>query len=192
MIGMFTRSLRVCAALVLLVPALWVTPHLRAQRVRVSPHEVHEFDVDGCHITFNYGRPSTRGRVIWGALVPWGRWWMPGADETTIISTDCTLVFGDVTMPAGQHTLYMLPDRKAPKFIVNKEVGQFHTQYHPDRDLGRVDYTMRMLTDPADPTSTAKNVEQLTYGATAREGGGGLLTLTWADREYSVAFVVKK
>src|SRR5437870_4937471 len=92
-----------------------------AQRPRVSPHEVHSFTIDGSAITFDYGRPSKRGREIWGALVPWGRWWMPGADEATIVTTDATLVLGDaLAVPAGRHTLYMWPDPQTPRLIVNK------------------------------------------------------------------------
>jgi len=153
------------------------------QRVRVSPHETHAFTVDGTQLTFNYGRPSKRGRTIWGSLVPWGRWWMPGADEATILTTANALAIGSLTVPAGDHTLYMWPDEKTSRFIISNEVGQFHTQYHPDRDLGRVDYEMRKISEP---------VEQLTYTAEARDGGGGLIKLAWDDREYSVAFTVKK
>jgi hypothetical protein len=77
----------------------------------------------------------------------------------------------------------MLPDPDAPKFIVNKMVGQFHTSYVPGQDLGRVDFSMKKL--PA-------IVEQLTYGAEPKPGGGGVLKLSWDDREYSVDFIVKK
>ena len=159
-------------------------------RPRVSPHEIHEFDVGGCHVTINYGRPSKKGRVIWGGLVPWGKWWMPGADEATIITTTKALAFGPstplgaggVTMPAGEHTLYMWPDDKASKLIISKEVGQFHTVYHADRDLGRVDYVLTMIKEP---------VEQLTYLVESKPDGGGVLKLVWDDREYSAAFTVK-
>ena len=188
-VPMRLRPVRVALVLCLVAATIWTLPPVmaeraqRAQRPRVSPHETHAFDVAGCHITINYGRPSRRGRVIWGSLVPWGRWWMPGADEATIITTDQALAFGSLTMPAGEHTLYMWPDPQAPKLIISNEVGQFHTQYHPNRDLGRVDYALRMLTDP---------VEQLTYTAAALDAGGGALRLSWDDREYSASFVVKK
>ena len=151
------------------------------QRPRVSPHEIHEFDAAGCHITINYGRPSKKGRVIWGGLVPWDKWWMPGADEATIITTTKTLAFDGVTMPAGEHTLYMWPDEKAPKLIISKDVGQFHTVYHPNQDLGRVDYVLTMTKPP---------VEQMTYLIEARPDGG-VLKLVWDDREYAAAFTVR-
>ena len=169
----------------LMVPLLLVlSAPVGAQRPPASPHETHSFSVDGSTITFEYGRPSKRGRVIWGGLVPWGRWWMPGADKATIITTQDPIVFaGGLSMPEGEHSLYMLPDPDQPKLIVNNMVGQFHTSYVPGRDLGRVDLSMKKL--PA-------SVEQLTYAAEARTGGGGVLTLTWDDREYSVEFTLKK
>src|SRR5262245_21726930 len=106
---------------------------------RPSPHESHEYVVDGTKITVEYGRPFKRGRMIWGGLRPWGEWGMPGADEATTVITTDALRFGDLVMPAGEHTLYMMPDQKAPKLIINNETGQFHTVYHSNRDLGRVD-----------------------------------------------------
>jgi len=151
--------------------------------LRASPHESHSFTVDDSKITVEYGRPFKKGRTIWGGLRPWGQWWMPGADEATTIITVDALVVGDLTVPAGQHTLYMMVDEKAPKLIISNETGQFHTVYHPDKDLGRVDFQLKMLTEP---------VEQLTWTFEQQPAGGGLLKLSWDDREYFVPFAVKK
>ena len=150
---------------------------------RASPHERHSFTVDGSTITIEYGRPFKRGRVVWGGLRPWGQWWMPGADEATTMITTDPLVMGTLTVPAGEHTLYMLVDETAPKLIVSTETGQFHTVYHPNRDLGRVDFQLRMLPEP---------VEQMTWTFEPQPGGGGRIALAWGDREYFVPFVVKR
>src|SRR5215212_9815252 len=84
---------------------------LQAQtsRVRVSPHETHTFTVDGANMTVTYGRPSTRGRKIFGALVPYNVVWMPGADEATVFETTKPLRLGDFTLPAGAYSLYTMP-----------------------------------------------------------------------------------
>ena len=150
---------------------------------RASPHETHSFTVDQAKITIEYGRPFKRGRQIWGGLRAWGQWWMPGADEATTMTTTDTLVIGGLTVPAGQHTLYMMVDEKAPKLIISKETGQFHTVYHPSEDLGRVDFQLKMLSEP---------VEQMTWTFDQQPGGGGLVKLIWDDREYFVPFAVKK
>jgi len=153
------------------------------QRARLSPRDTVKAQVDACAIAIEYGRPYKRGRVIWGTLVHWNHWWMPGADEASSITTDRPIVFGDaITMPAGVHTIYTLPAPDEFKLIISNETGQFHTQYHPDRDLGRVSMTLKMLSEP---------VEQLTFAVERREGGGGTFTLSWDDREYSVPFIVR-
>ncbi len=155
-----------------------VQPVLHAgQRARITSRGTVDGVVDGVHISMEYGRPTKRGREIWGALVPWGRWWMPGADETTSIVTDAPLMVGSLLMPAGTHTIYTLPSADTFTLIINRQTGQFHTVYHPERDLGRVPMTLTKLGEP---------VEQMTFVVTPTEPGGGTLALRWDDREYAV------
>ena len=179
------RRLGIALALTSVIVTLaTVAAHARWQRPRISPRDTVKATVDGGNFTIEYGRPSKRGRVIWGSLVPWNHWWMPGADESSTIVTDVPVVFaGSLTMPAGTHTIYTLPGDSEFKLIISKDVGTFHTQYHPDQDLGRVHMTLKKLTEP---------VEQMTLAVEPHEGGGGVFKLTWDDREYSVPFVVHR
>ncbi len=161
-----------------------VAAHARWQRPRVSPRDTVKATIDSCNITIEYGRPYKRGRVIWGSLVPWNHWWMPGADESSTITTDATIVFANsLTMPAGTHTIYTLPGDEEFKLIISKDVGTFHTQYHPNQDLGRVPMTLKKIAEPA---------EQLTFAVEPHEGGGGVFKLVWDDREYSVPITIKR
>jgi hypothetical protein len=109
---------------------------------------------------------------------------MPGADESTTITTDAALVFANtLTMPAGTYSVYTQPGPDEFKLIIVNETGLFHTRYPSDRDLGRVSMTSKKLDAP---------VEQLTFIVEPREGGGGTFKLVWDDREYSVPFIVKR
>jgi pimeloyl-ACP methyl ester carboxylesterase len=148
---------------------------------RASLRDTVVAEVDGAHFGIEYGRPSKRGRTIWGALVSWSRWWMPGADEATTFTTSETIRFGSLTVPAGEYTLYTQPGESSFKLIINSETGQYHTTYSPERDFGRVDMTLTTLPAP---------VERVTFAIEPRAGGGGVLRLSWDDREYSAAFVV--
>ena len=143
-------------------------------RPRVSPRRTAEGVVDGVQVKLEWGSPSKRGRVIWGTLVPWGRWWMPGADETTTISTNGDLLVGDLHMPAGVHSIYTMPGEETFMLIINKGTNLFHTEYPQRLDLGRVPMTRAPVTDV---------VEQLTFSVEAK-AEGGRLTMTWDDREY--------
>lgn len=146
---------------------------------RRSLRDVTMAEVDGVRIAVEYGRPSKRGRVIWGTLVPFGRWWMPGADEATTLTTSGTLRIGDLTVPAGDYTIYTEPAADQFGLIINRDTGIFHTVYEPSRDLGRVPMTRTAI--PNGP------VEQLTFAIVPRAGGpGGSLELIWDDRKYSV------
>jgi hypothetical protein len=156
---------------------------LGAQQARLSPHETHSNIVDGATITITYGRPSMRGRKIFGSLITYGRIWMPGADEATIIQTSNALLFGDTLLPAGSYSLYTLTGETSWKFIINKQTGQFHTVYNQDQDFVRLEPTIEGLPQP---------VEQLTISAVPAPNGGGRLQLDWETTRLWVAFTVKK
>jgi hypothetical protein len=140
-------------------------------------------EVNGARFAVEYGQPSKRGRVIWGTLVPWSRWWMPGADEGTTFTTSAPIELGTLAVPAGDYTLYTAPSADAFALIINRETGLFHTVYRPERDLGRVVLTQSATSGP---------VERLTFAIEARPGGGGVLKLIWDDREYSALFRIMK
>ena len=138
--------------------------------------------VDGGRLSIEYGRPSKRGRVIWGNLVNFSRWWMPGADEATTFTTNRALTIGTLEVPAGDYTIYTQPGDAEFLLIVSKELGQFHTVYHPAQDLGRV----AMTKEANDPIA-----ERLTFAIEPKTGGGGVLKLMWDDRAYVVPFTVR-
>lgn len=154
-----------------------------SQRPRVSPHESTSATVDGAEMTVTYGRPSMRGRAIFGRLVPYGRVWCPGADEATTLDSTRDLRVGDLQVPAGPHTIWVLPTAAEWTLVVSKEPSGFHTNYNSFADLGRLELTKRTLDTP---------VEQLTFAIAKNPSGrGGLVTMTWETTEVSVPFTVQ-
>ena len=148
---------------------------LRGQERRASPHETANGTVDGVTISIEYGRPYVKGRHILGGLNPWGKVWRLGADESTTMTTSAPLQIGSLSVPAGKHSLYMWVDDNQPKLIVNNQTGQWGTEYDEKQDLGRVDLVKKMV----------PKVEQLTLAIAPNPSGGGVLRITWDDREYS-------
>ena len=163
---------------------------LMAQQKRVSPHETVSAVIDGNRITVVYGRPYTKdpksgeARKIWGGLVPHGKVWRTGADEATTLTTQKPIVFGDTTIPAGAYTLYTLPQEDgSAKLIVNKQLGQWGTQYDEKQDLARIDLKKDALEKPLD---------QLAIAVAKNPSGGGVLKIMWEDTQYSASFTVQK
>jgi Protein of unknown function (DUF2911) len=161
---------------------------------RPSPPGVTYATVEGTYpsgkgIVIYYSRPNIvlngQKRVIWGTLVPWGQVWRLGANEATLMVTPVDLVIGDVVVPAGAYTLFMLPvENGDSKLIINKMVGQIGTVYDEKMDLGRVTMKKDML---------ATNVDQLIVALVPKEGGGGAtLKVAWEGLQFSVEMKVKK
>ena len=152
------------------------------QQNRLSPHESVTGTVDGATITITYGRPSMRGRKIFGALVPYDRVWCPGADEATTLDSNKPLQFGALTVPPGPHTIWMLPTADVWTLVVSKEPSGFHTRYNASADLGRVPLEKRALDSP---------IEQLTFtigrDPTSRAPS---IAMLWETTEVSVPFSV--
>jgi hypothetical protein len=104
----------------------------------LSPAATASATVGSATIGITYNAPSARGRKIMGGLVPYGRVWRTGANPATTITTSADLHFGTLFVPAGTHTLYTLPGEKEWLLILNKQTGQWGTEYNQAEDLGRV------------------------------------------------------
>ena len=50
-------------------------------------------------------------------------------------------------MPAGAYSLWTIPQRDGVTLIINRQTGQWGTEYHQEQDLVRV--PMRMASAPA-------------------------------------------
>src|SRR5207248_2581974 len=84
--------------------------HLSAQRVRLSQHGSVSQEIGDTSITIEYNRPVARGRELFGALVPWGRIWCPGADECTSIQLSTAITVNGQKLAAGHYTLWAEPN----------------------------------------------------------------------------------
>jgi hypothetical protein len=154
----------------------------QGQEQRKSPHETVKATIDGATITVEYGRPLMKGRKVMGELVPFGKVWRTGADEATTLTTDKELQIGGTIVPAGKYTLYTLPGQTDWQLIVNKQTGQWGTEYDEKQDLGRV---------PLKKTATSAPVEQLTISVDKNPAGGGMLRIAWENTALTAPITVR-
>jgi hypothetical protein len=154
----------------------------RAPSHTLSPHESTTGSVDSADLSIEYGRPSMRGREIFGSLVPYGRVWCPGADEATKLTTNRALQFGRLKLTAGAYSLWILPLPDRWSLIFNSQADAFHT-YHPESaDVGKIDLQKEALSAP---------VEQLTFAIEKNpSGSGGAITMAWERTRVSAPFTV--
>ena len=133
-------------------------------------------------VTIDYARPSMRGRKIMGGLVPFDKVWRTGANAATTLKTDAALEIGGVAVPAGTYTLYTLPGEKAWKLIINKQTGQWGTQYDQAQDHARIDLKVEAIPQP---------IELFTITLAGTGAKAGLLSMEWESTKLSVPFIVK-
>ena len=60
-------------------------------------------------VSIDYSRPSAKGRIIFGDLVPFGKVWRTGANANTTISFSDDVVIEGKTLPKGKYSLYTIP-----------------------------------------------------------------------------------
>jgi hypothetical protein len=113
--------MRTAVSLLALASLMMVGVSESAAQNRKSPHEKVEATYEGKTLTIEYGRPSKRGREIFGGLVPYGKVWRTGADERTLITLPTDVMLGHLHVPAGQYSLWTVPGEKEWTLVVNKQ-----------------------------------------------------------------------
>jgi hypothetical protein len=147
-----------------------------------SPPGTADVMLKGKQISITYHRPFMRGRKIMGGLVPYGEVWRTGANEATSLKTAVDLNIGGTNVPAGTYSLYTLPSQGTWKLIVNKQTGQFGTEYNQDQDLARVDMQKEKLSSP---------VEEFTISWKKKSDSAADLLLEWESTRLSVPVQAK-
>lgn len=90
-------------------------------------------------ITVRYNRPSARGRVLFGGIVPYGAVWDPGADEATTFATDHTIEFDGRLLRGGTYSVWVIPRPDTWTVILSNKSNTFHIPYPAGHDALRVD-----------------------------------------------------
>lgn len=149
-----------------------------------SPRDSLKVNIAGSDIAVNYGRPSKRGREIFGGLadMKWGMVWRMGANEATHFTTSKDLAFGTATVPAGKYTLWVKLEQSGKwELIVNKQTGQWGTAYDAKQDLVHIPMTVTAL--PAVIEKMEITVKP--------SGKGGELAVQWDKTRAAATFTVK-
>jgi len=121
------------------------------------------------NIKIEYSRPSVKGRVVFGDLVPFGKIWRTGANSATKITFGDDVKIEGVALKAGSYALYTIPNKDSWEILFYKDltlggnVAEYKAADEVIRVKGKVSassskvetFTMNI----ADMTSTSANVE---------------------------------
>jgi len=149
-----------------------------------SPAATESATIAGKAISITYSSPGVKGRAghifAKDGLVghdPTYPVWRAGANTATKLHTDGDLTIGGLAIPKGDYTLFVdVSDAENWVLIVNKQTGQWGTQYDKAQNLGLIKMTM---------SKPGALVENLKYTITS-QGSTGKLTLEWENHSASV------
>jgi hypothetical protein len=138
---------------------------------------------DGKTINVDYSSPRAKGRKIFGGLVPYGQVWRTGANEATTFVTTGNLSVGGKEVPAGNYTIFAIPNPDKWTLIISKKTGEWGIPYPGEGDdLARVDMKV---------SKTASAVENFTIGFD-QAAGGCTLSMEWENTRATVEITEKK
>jgi hypothetical protein len=118
----------------------------RSPALRISqPAEVTQ-QVGSTTIALRFSRPTARGRELFGALVPYGAVWHPGADEASTIRVSRAVLFGGQSLAAGTYSIWTIPSPSEWTVILSSAANVFHQPYPEGRDVLRIQVPSRRAT----------------------------------------------
>ncbi len=103
------------------------------------------------NIELVYSRPSVKGRVIYGGIVPYNVVWRTGANASTKISFSTAVKLNGTEVPAGKYALFTIPGETEWMVIISKDTNSFGAfGYKQDSDLARFKATPVKLAEPVE------------------------------------------
>ena len=148
----FLKSIAVIAILTFTAGKLY------SQQLKVpaaSPTQTLKQNFGLSEITIEYSRPGVKARVVYGDLVPFGKIWRTGANNSTKITFGEDVSLEGKEVPAGTYALYTLPDKDSWDIMLYKDLnlGGEVANYKTEDEVLRF---------KAKPTPLADNVETFT------------------------------
>ncbi|MDL1950334.1 DUF2911 domain-containing protein, partial [Acidobacteria bacterium ACD] len=129
-----SRGAALCAALAAALPAA-----AQFQAPRPSPKASVSQTIGLTDVGVSYSRPSVKGRVIWGGLVPYDKPWRTGANEATTITFSDDVTVNGQKLAAGTYSIVTFPGKTEWTVAFNKDTKLWwETEYDAAKDALRV------------------------------------------------------
>jgi hypothetical protein len=115
-------------------------------------------------------------------VISYDRVWRTGANAATQFTTSAPITLAGLSLPAGTYTLWTVPHVRGVDLIVNKQTGQWGTDYRRAQDLG----TAALKSD-----SVGTPVEQFTIAIEPADARHGTLVMAWGTFRWTAPIVVQ-
>ena len=160
-----------------------LTSQAQVRTPQASPKsDVHQI-VGLTDVHIDYSRPSTKGRTIFGDLVPFGKLWRTGANNNTIVTFSEDVKIGGKDLPKGSYGLYSIPRADSWDVIFYKDTNAWGLP--EDWSESKI-----ALKTSAKTENLNRNVETLTIAVNNLSNDSGHLEISWEKTLVAVKFDV--
>jgi len=159
---------------------------LRAQLQTPAPSPAAKMEqkIGLTDVTLEYARPSKKGRVIFGDVVPYDAVWRTGANAATKITFSDDVTFGGAEVKKGSYALMTKPGKKTWSFMLYPHTStSFGSYLESDVQAITVNAESVMMPEGIDVETFMMGFDNLT-------NHGGNLYLLWEKTWVAVEIAV--
>ncbi|AEW85275.1 hypothetical protein FCOL_02140 [Flavobacterium columnare ATCC 49512] len=150
---------------------------------QASPKALFTQTVGLTEVEIEYSRPSIKGRIVFGDLVPFSKIWRAGANANTTISFTDDVTINGATLKKGKYALYVMPKAEEWEIYFYNDTNNWGT---PEKwDDAKV-----ALKTSAKTEILHKSVETFTIGISNTDFNGANLDFLWEKTAVSLHFEV--
>ena len=165
---------------------------------RPSPYDSVRITIGERAAQVCYSRPSAKGRVVFGGIVPFDSLWRTGANEPTILHLPFDAEIAGLDVPAGHYSVYTVPSQGQWQLVINRSTSQWGITLdapRPDGGVNRSAYTAEVAAQELGRAPISADsidlVEQFTIRAEPANGDASALLLEWERTRVRIPVRVK-
>jgi tetratricopeptide (TPR) repeat protein len=123
-------------------------------------------------ISLEYSRPSVKGRVIFGDLVPFGKIWRTGANGATKITFGEDVKIDGMALTAGTYAIYSIPNKDSWELMFYKDLslGGNVAEYKKENEVAKLVLKTKTIAD---------KIECFTMDISDVTSSTAMINLTW-------------
>ena len=133
-------------------------------------------------IEISYSRPSVKGRVVFGEVVPFDKFWRTGANSATTIFFGDEATINNTKIPAGKYGLVTIPGKSEWTIIISKDTAvNGEDKYKKENDIVRI---------KSKPIVLGTKVETFTIDINSIKPQEAQVFMRWDKTEVSFKFSI--
>ena len=156
----------------LLMAVVCSTGFSQVKAPQPSPKAMITQTVGLTEVTLDYSRPSTKGRTVFGDLVPFGKLWRTGANANSIITFSDDVMIDGKTLPKGKYAIFTTPKADNWDVIFYKDTDNWGTPENFDE-------AKVALKTTAKPQMLANKIETFTIAMNHLDNNFAHLEISW-------------